>query len=162
MKYLKPTMAFHVELYGLSLTIAVKGYKLIKGIVPPMYGDIMNDFLLSDDGTLLDVSTTLAPLSFHDKVFRILMKEKSKFFLEDKLLASKNVFFLIKHDSCDIYHWVKVISWRNDGFYHVGEYPNTSFFVEPGESDFGRKHLLENSIFFVLQPKKGLKQKQLI
>ena len=146
MKYLRPAMAFHVELHGASLLIAVKGYKLIKEIVPSKYGDIMDDLPLLN-------GATLESLSFH-AVFEELMT-KSKLFLEEKFLASKNIFFLRKCVLHGKYHWVHVHGWSEHG-YSLAENPNGNFFVEPWRNNSDRKCLLEDSIFFVLQFKKEL------
>ncbi|MFA6514852.1 MAG: hypothetical protein WCT42_01135 [Candidatus Paceibacterota bacterium] len=146
MKYLEPTIGFHVELHEASLLIAVKGYKLVKGAVPPKYSDIMDDLPLFN-------GVTLESLSFYD-VFEELMT-KNKFFLEDKLLASKNIFFLRKCGVCGTYHWVHVTVWE-EGTYCICEHQNVNFFIEPWRNDFDRKRLLEDSIFFVLQSKKQL------
>lgn len=146
MKYLQPAIGFHVELHEASLLIAVKGYKLIKGIVPFKYGDIMNDLPLLN-------GATLGSLSFYE-VFEELMT-KSKFFLEEKLLASKNIFFLRKCGLYSTYHWVHMIAW-SEGTYSIGENPNENFFIEPWRNDSDRRRLLEDSIFFVLQSKKKL------
>jgi hypothetical protein len=146
MKYLEPAIGFHVELHEASLLIAVKGYKLIKGTVPSRYGDIMDDLPLLN-------GVTLESLSFYE-VFEELMT-KSKFFLEDKLLASKNIFFLRKCGLHGTYHWVHMIAW-GEGTYSISENPNVNFFIEPWRNDSDRKRLLEDSIFFVLQSKKQL------
>ncbi len=146
MKYLQASMGFQIELPIASILITVKGYKLIKGIIPSTYGDIMNDIPLSSN-------VTLDSLSFYD-VFEELMT-KSKFFMKDKLLASKNIFFLRKCGVYGTYHWVHMIEWNDEG-YAIGENPNVNFFIEPWRNHFARKHLLEDSIFFVLQSRKEL------
>lgn len=146
MKYLQPAMGFHVELPEASLLIAVKGYKLIKGSVPSKYGDIMDDIPIPNE-------TTLEHLSFHE-VFEELMT-KSKLFLEEKFLTSKNIFFLRKCEIYGTYHWVDVHAW-SEGTYTIGENPNENFFVESWRSDSVRKHLLAHSIFFILQSRKKL------
>lgn len=140
MKYLQSAMGFHVELNEASLIIAVKGYKLIKGIIPSTYGDIMGDLPLLN-------GVTLESLSFHI-VFEELMT-KSKLFLEEKFLTSKNIFFLRKCVIYGTYHWVHMIAWGENG-YGYAENPNGNFFVEPWRDDFYRKHFPEDSIFFVL------------
>lgn len=146
MKYLKPAIGFHVELHEASLLIAVKGYKLVKGAVPPEYGDIMNDLPLLN-------GVTLGSLSFYD-VFEELMT-KNKFFLKDKLLSSKNIFFLRKCGLYGTYHWVHVTAW-SDKTYCIAENQNANFFIEPWRNNSDRKLLLEDSLFFVLQSKKEL------
>ncbi len=144
-------MGFSLEIPKASLLIAVKGYKLIKNAVPSTYGDIMNDLPVSNN-------VTLESISFHG-VFEELMT-KNKFFLEDKSLASKNLFFLRKCDLYNTYHWVHVHAWSK-GTYTTGENPNGNFFVEPWRNDTDRKHLLEDSMFFVMQSKKELSLKNI-
>jgi len=146
MKYLQPAMGFHVELHEASLLVAVKGYKLIKGAVPSKYGDIMDDIPIPNE-------VTLEHLSFH-KVFEELMT-KNKLFMEEKFLASKNIFFLRKCNLYGTYHWVHMRGWSEDG-YGMAENQNVNFFVEPWRNNSDRKHLLEDSIFFVLQSRKEL------
>ncbi|MDQ5962111.1 MAG: hypothetical protein QG669_504, partial [Patescibacteria group bacterium] len=48
-----------------------------------------------------------------------------------------------------------VHAW-SEGGYALSENPNVNFFVEPWRKNTDRKHLLENSIFFVLHSKKEL------
>ena len=146
MKYLEPAIGFHVELQESSILIAVKGYKIVKGAMPLKYGDIMDDIPLLN-------GVTLESLSFYD-VFEELMT-KNKFFLEDKLLAGKNIFFLRKCGLYGTYHWVHMTAW-GEGTYCIGENPNVNFFVEPWRNDSDRKHLLDDSLFFVLQSKKEM------
>lgn len=146
MKYLKPVTGFRLELPEIALAIVVKGYKIIKDIVPSTYGDIMKDLPLSDD-------VTLESLNFYE-VFENLMN-KSKLFLEDKALDKKNLFFLRKCGVYGTYHWVRVHAWSESG-YCIAENPNVNHFVEPWRNSAGRKHLLEDSIFFVLQSKKKM------
>ena len=139
-------MGFYIPTSNASHLIAVKGYKLIKGTTPSLYGDIMNDLPVSNEATL-------ESLSFHE-AFNDLMK-KSKFFLMDKLLVSKNLFFLRKCFLYGTYHWVHVHTW-SEGGYALAENVNANFFVEPWINDSDRKRLLEDSIFFVMQSKKAL------
>ena len=146
MKYLQPATGFQLDLPEASLVITIKGYKLIKGVSPSTYGDIMNDIPLSSN-------VTLESLSF-DEVFEELLK-KSKFFLEDKALIKKNLFFLRKNGIHNTYHWVRVHAWSENS-YCLTENVNGNFFVEPWRNDADRKHLLEDSIFFVLHSKKSI------
>ena len=148
MKYLQPTIGFHFELQEASLFIAVKGYKLIKDIVPSKYSDIMDDLPLLND-------VTRESLSFHG-IFEELIMTKSKLFLEEKFLSSKNIFFLRKCGIDGKYYWVNVTAW-GEGTYCVSENPNENFFIEPWRSNSDRKRLLEDSIFFVLQSMKKLR-----
>ncbi len=147
MKYLKPTIGFHFELHEASLLVAVKGYKLINDVVPSKYGDIMGDLPLLN-------GVTLESLSFHG-IFEELIMTKSKLFLEEKFLFSKNIFFLRKCGIDGKYYWVNVTLW-NEGTFCMSENPNENFFVEPWRNNSDRKHLLEDSIFFVLQSRKEL------
>ena len=146
MKYLQPAIGFHVELHEAALLIAIKGYKIIEGTIPSEYGDIMKDLPLLN-------GATLESLSFYD-VFEELMT-KGKFFLEDKSLSNKNIFFLRKCGLYGTYHWVHVTAW-SDGTYCTSQSPNTNFFIEPWRNNSDRNHLLEDSIFFILQSKKEL------
>jgi hypothetical protein len=143
MKYLRPAMGFHVELHEASRVIATKGYKLNKDVVPDTYGDILKDL---DD---LDLDS----LSFHE-IFEELMT-KNKFFMQDKALADKNIFFLRKCTIHGTYHWIYMIAW-SEGTYTIAQNPNVNYFVEPWRSVSDRKSLLEDSIFFVLHSSKKL------
>jgi len=139
-------MGFYIELPNLSLRLMIKAFRLIEGAVPSTYGEIMNDIHLSND-------VTLESLSFYD-VFEELMT-KSKFFLEDKSLSNKNLFFLRKCGVHRTYHWVHVHGWSESG-YAIGENPNANYFVEPWRNASDCKSLLENSVFFVLDSKKKI------
>lgn len=149
MKYLQPAIGFHVELQEASLLIAIKGYKLIEGVVPSKYGDIMDDLPLSESN-----GVTLESLSFHD-IFEEIIMTKSKLFLEDKSLSGKNIFFLRKCGLYGTYHWVLIHAW-SENRYALDENVNVNFFIEPWRNDSDRKHLLDNSIFFVLHSKKEM------
>lgn len=145
MKYLQRAMGFHIELPDAQF-VAVKGYKLTPGIVPCTYGDIMGDLPLVQGGTL-------ETLSFHE-VFEDLLT-KSTFFLQDKMLGNKNLFFLRKCTVNNTYHWVHIRAWSEDT-HCLEQNPNGNFFVEPWRNSVDHKHLLEDSLFFVCHSKKEL------
>lgn len=152
MKYLKPAIAFHVELPEAGLIIAVKGYKLIKGAAPSTYGDIMNDLPLSN-------GVTLESLSFYD-VFGELMT-KNNFFMKDKALLGKQFFFLIKDVIDKDYRWAHILDWERGRFATVSESPNGNYFIEPWRKESDRQDMLNNSMFFVIHSKKELSLKNI-
>lgn len=152
MKYLKPVTAFHVELPKSSLLIAVKGYEIIKGAEPSTYGDIINEFHTSNDGTL-------ESLSFRH-VFEELMT-KNVFFMKDKALLGKEFFFLTEDFINKDYRWVHILDWEKGEYATISENPNCNYFIESWRSESDRKRLLENSIFFVIHSKKELSLKKI-
>jgi hypothetical protein len=152
MKYLKPVIAFHVELPESALLIAVKGYKFIKGAAPSTYGDIMNEFSEDDD-------ITLESLSFRH-VFEEIMT-KNKFFMKDKALLGKEFFFLREDFINKDYRWTHILDWEMGKYATTSENPNGNYFIESWRNESDRKHLLENSIFFVIHSKKELSLKNI-
>ncbi len=152
MKYLQPATAFHVELPESGFLIAVKGYKFIKGAVPSTYGDIMNEFPVSD-------GSTLESLSFYN-VFEELMT-KNNFFMKDKALLGKKFFFLTEDIINKGYRWIHIRDWENGRYATTSESPNANDFIESWVNESEHKHLLENAIFFVVHSRKELSLKNI-
>lgn len=145
MEYLKPVTSFYLKLPKTACILAIKGYQIIEGKIPPTYGDILNEFSTN--------KITPETLSFN-LVFEEIM-EKNNFFMKEKGFLGKNFFFL-NTDLNNDYRWTHILNFEKGKYATVAQNPNKNYFIESWINESDRNHLLKNSIFFVVHSRKEL------
>jgi len=123
MEILTKTERFLIDLVELPISLDVQVYKIINGVIPITYGQIMNDIVSSGDN--------LDAISFSGQMFEEIMETKHEFFKNKLDLNNKIIYFLRKCGVRNTYHWVEILEWnKRSTLYALSEHNNANDFYE--------------------------------